>query len=260
MPYDTLLVEVQEPCGLITINRPDKLNALNRTVLDELERALRQLEADPAARVIVLTGAGEKAFAAGADIRELAGLSPAEAIRHARAGQRLMGLVSDSPRPVVAAINGFALGGGLELALACDIRIASDKAQLGLPEVSLGLIPGYGGTQRLPRVVPRGKALELILTGDRIGAAEALSIGLVDRVVPAAELAAQARALAAAIARRGPAAVSLAKRAVHVGVDSGLEAGLAYEAAQFGVVSGTADAREGCAAFLEKREPRFTGA
>lgn len=259
MTYETLLVERTEGTVLVTINRKEKLNALNTTVLKELESLVADLSADATVRAVILTGSGEKAFVAGADISELAKLNPQEAITRARLGQRVMDAIQNSPRPFIAAINGFALGGGLELALACDIRVASQNAKLGLPEVTLGLIPGYGGTQRLPRVLPRGKALELILTGEPVDATEAHRIGLVERVVEQPKLIDEARKIANAIAARGPVAVSLAKRAVHVGVEATMETGLAFEAAQFGVVYSSQDSAEGLSAFLDKRKPTFRG-
>ena len=259
MSYETLLVERTDSTALVTINRKEKLNALNTTVLRELQALVAELSADSSIRAVILTGAGEKAFVAGADISELAKLSPQEAIQRARLGQRVMDAIEQSPRPFIAAINGFALGGGLELALACDIRVASTNAKLGLPEVTLGLIPGYGGTQRLPRILPRGKALELILTGEPVDATEAHRIGLVERVVDQPKLIDEARKIATAIASRGPVAVSLAKRAVHVGVEASMETGLAFEAAQFGVVYTSQDSAEGLSAFLDKRKPTFRG-
>ena len=259
MAHDTLLVERTDTTALVTINRPDKLNALNSAVLADLESLVRELSADATVRAVILTGAGEKAFVAGADIKELGALSPAEAVDRARLGQRVFGAIEASPKPFIAAINGFALGGGLELALACDIRVASETAKMGLPEVSLGLIPGYGGTQRLPRVIARGKALEMIMTGDPVDAKEAHRIGLVDRVAAPAALLDEARAVAASIAKRGPVAVSLAKRAVHTGVEQPMKDGLETEATLFGKVYESADSKEGTSAFLEKRKPNFTG-
>ena len=259
MSYETLLVERSDSVVLVTINREKKLNALNTVVLRELEQVTSELSADATVRAVILTGAGEKAFVAGADISELAKLSPQEAIGRARLGQRVMNAIQSSPRPFIAAINGFALGGGLELALACDIRIAATTAKLGLPEVTLGLIPGYGGTQRLPRVLSRGKALELILTGEPVDAAEALRVGLVERVVAPDQLKDEARKVASSIAARGPVAVALAKRAVHVGTEQSLDTGLEFEAAQFGVVYTTQDSAEGLSAFLDKRKPTFRG-
>jgi enoyl-CoA hydratase len=259
MSYESLLVERQDALAQITINRPTKLNALNNLALGELEQVVKELEADASVRAVVLTGAGTKAFVAGADIGEMADITPAEAGAHAARGQRVMSLIEGSRLPYIAAINGFALGGGLELALACDIRIAAETAQLGLPEVTLGLIPGFGGTQRLPRVLPRGKALELILSGDRVDAKEAYRIGLVDRLATSADLLAEAHKLARTIARRAPQAVALAKRSVHVGVENDMNSGLAYEAAQFAIAFSTADHTEGIKAFLEKREASFTG-
>lgn len=259
MTYETLRIERAGTTALVTINREKKLNALDTTVLRELQALVLELSADAGVRAVILTGAGQKSFVAGADISELARLSPQEAIARARLGQLVMNTIEASPRPFIAAINGFALGGGLELALACDIRIASTNAKLGLPEVTLGLIPGYGGTQRLPRILSRGKALELILTGEPVDAHEAHRIGLVERVVDQPQLLDEARKVASAIALRGPVAVALAKRAVHVGVEQSMDTGLAFEAAQFGVVYTTQDAAEGLSAFMDKRNPTFRG-
>jgi enoyl-CoA hydratase len=207
--------------------------------------------------VLVVTGAGEKAFVAGADIAELAALDALSGRETSRRGQRIFRELELCPKPVIAAVNGFALGGGCELALACHMRIASDNAQFGLPEVGLGVIPGYGGTQRLARLVGRGRALEMVLTGRRVGAEEALRMGLVNRVVPLASLLDEARALAAAILANGPVAVRAALEAVQRGLDVPLEAGLELEANIFGVVCATEDMREGLRAFLEKRKPAF---
>ena len=253
MNYEHLLVEVSDAVAVVTLNRPKVLNALNAALLNELDAALDALGADDAVRAVIVTGAGEKAFAAGADIQELAALSSMEGQALAERGQRIFRKLETLGKPVIAAINGFALGGGCELAMAAAIRIASEIARLGQPEVKLGLIPGYGGTQRLPRLVGRGAALKLLLTGEMISASEALRIGLVDEVVPASELLGRAKALASAIAAVAPIAVSQCLAAVRVGCDLPLDEALAHEAALFGVCCGTADKTEGTRAFLEKR-------
>jgi len=256
--YEYLIV-TPGTVATVTINRPDKLNALNSSVVAELRRALTELEADDAVRCVILTGAGEKAFVAGADIGEMQDMTPQQAVRFVEDGQDLMNRFEASRLPIIAAVNGFALGGGCELALAADIRIASAKAKLGLPEVKLGLIPGFGGTQRLARLVGKGKALELIMSADMINAEEAHRIGLVERVCDPAEVMAAATKLAETIASRSPAAVALAKRSVMRALETTQREGCTFEAAQFGVVNSTADKREGVAAFLEKRDPSFTG-
>jgi enoyl-CoA hydratase len=244
---------------VVVVNRAEKRNALNRAVLGELDEAVGQWEADPSLRAMILTGAGEKAFVAGADIAELASLTPAESEQYALRGQRILRRIETASKPSIAAINGYALGGGLELALACTMRVASAKAKLGLPEVRLGTIPGFGGTQRLPRLVGRARALELMLAGEPAGAAEALRIGLVDRVVDETELMDTARSLAARLLSGGPLAVGWAMRAVDLGLNTGIEEGLRYEAAAFGLSAASEDRREGMQAFLEKRAPLFTG-
>jgi enoyl-CoA hydratase len=255
----TLLVEREGAIATITLNRPEVLHALNATMFDELEDVFNVLAADEAVRCILLTGSGERAFAAGADIRGLADLNAAEGEEKARRGQRVMTQIERSDKPVIALLNGVALGGGCELALACTLRIASATAKLGLPEVKLGLIPGYGGTQRLTRLVGRGNALRLILTGEFVPAAEALRIGLVNEVVDPAALLTRGREIAAMIATVAPLAVSAAMEAVSQGEDVSLEAGLAIEAEAFGCLFDTADKREGVAAFLEKRPAIWTG-
>ncbi len=258
--YETLLLEISDSIATVTINRPEVLNALNAQVFNNLEAIFTHLAADPAVRAILLTGAGPKAFAAGADIKELSLTDSASAQHLALRGQSIFSLISNCGKPVIACINGFALGGGCELALACTLRIASDTARLGQPEVKLGLLPGYGGTQRLPRLVGPSAALKLILTGDIISATEALRIGLVDEVVPAFDLLARARALALQIAAVAPLAVAASIEAVNRGADLPLPEALALEATHFGRLAGTADKHEGVRAFLEKRPPNFTGA
>ena len=252
--------EVQGKVATITIDRPKALNALDPATLNELSAAIDQLEASAAGGAI-LTGGGEKAFVAGADIRVLADVRSADSARgYARQGQEILARISRSKKPVVACINGYALGGGLELALACHFRYASGRAKLGLPEVTLGLIPGYGGTQRLSRLVGRGLATELILTGEPIDAAEALRIGLVNQVFEDKEaMLAAAHQTLETIASRGPVAVKLALEALEVGLNTDLPSGLDKEADLFGVACSTADAAEGTKAFLEKRPAEFTG-
>jgi enoyl-CoA hydratase len=259
MPDSTILVARDGHVATVTINRPETLNALNAAALDALRRALLDLRHDGAIRAVVVTGAGPKAFVAGADIRELAALDPAGARALAERGQHVFDLVERLGKPVIAAVNGFALGGGCELALACTLRIAADTAKLGQPEINLGLIPGYGGTQRLARLVGRGRALELLLTGDPVDAQEAWRLGLVNRVVPAADVVPAAQALAARLASKAPHAVRAILDAVARGLDGSLAEGLAYEASLFGLVTATDDMKEGTRAFLEKRAPAFTG-
>lgn len=258
--YENLTVERKGAVGIITVNRPKSLNALSRATVAELAAAIEELNADDAIRAIVLTGAGEKAFVAGADISEFNALRSAEeAAEYARAGQAVLNRIERLPKPVIAAINGYALGGGCELAMACDIRIAADIARLGQPEINLGIIPGYGGTQRLTRLVGKGMAKLLVLGGDPITAQEAQHIGLVDMVVPAAELMPKAMELAEKLAAKAPVALRLCKQAINEGAESSLAAGLDHEAALFGVVFDTEDRVEGVSAFLEKRKPAWKG-
>ena len=257
--FANLLLEREGPIAIVTVNRPKVLNALNTQTLQELDRAIALLAADAGVHAVVLTGAGEKAFVAGADISELASLTPAAARDHAAMGQRVFDAIERMGKPVIAAINGYALGGGCELAMACTIRIASETAKLGQPEVNLGLIPGFAGTQRLPRLVGAGRALELLLLGDPIDAGEALRIGLVNKVVAPAALAEEARRVAAALAAKAPLAVRYILEAVHGGAQSTLAEGQAAEAALFGLTAATDDMREGTRAFLEKRNPEFKG-
>lgn len=259
MAFDNLLLERDDAIAIVTINRPRVLNALDRATLDELRRAMVDLRQDQTVRAIVITGSGERAFAAGADIRELADQSPAGLREQARAGQHVFALIERLGKPVIAAINGYALGGGCELAMACTLRLAADTAQLGQPEIMLGLIPGYGGTQRLPRLVGRGRALQLLLLGSPVGAVEAERIGLVNRVVPQARLLPEARALATTLADRAPLATELLLEAVHRGSELPLDEGSALEAGLFGLAGASDDMREGTRAFLEKRAPVFRG-
>ncbi len=252
-----VLIERDGHLAIVSVNRPAKLNALDGQTIAELDAAFAALGADAAVGAIVLTGAGEKAFVAGADIGVLAKQGVLDGKDNAQAGQALTLRIENLGKPVIAAINGYAFGGGLELALACDLRFAAQTAKLGLPEVSLGIIPGYGGTQRLPRLVGSGVALQMILTGDPVTADEALRIGLVNGVFAPGELLASCKAIAAKIVSRGPTAVALAKQAVRRGVHMPLAEGLQLEADLFGIVSSTAEMKEGMAAFLEKRKPSW---
>lgn len=259
MPFDNLLLEQDGPVAVVTVNRPKVLNALNAATIAELGRMFADLKADDSVRVVILTGAGEKSFVAGADIGELAANSASGAQAVALTGQGVFARIEQLGKPVIAAVNGFALGGGCELAMACTLRLAADSARFGQPEVNLGLIPGYAGTQRLPRLVGKGVALDLLLTGRMVKADEALAIGLVNRVVPGAELMTAARALAADLAGKPPRSLEYILTAVHRGIDLPLEAGTDLEASLFGVVSSTSDMREGTSAFLEKRSATFSG-
>jgi enoyl-CoA hydratase len=260
MQYEQVLFDVEAGgIALVTVNRPDKLNALSAAVIAELRDAFERIEKDSAIRGMILTGAGPKAFVAGADIKELGALSPVEMRSAALRGQETFRLLETSSKPSVAAINGFALGGGLELAMACTVRFASENARMGQPEVKLGLVPGYGGTQRLPRLIGRGRALEMLLAGDPVTAAEALRIGLVNAVVPQAELLGFCRTWLGKVLANAPLAVALAMEAVDVGLNVGLEEGLRLEAASFGLCAATEDGREGTRAFLEKRTAVFAG-
>jgi enoyl-CoA hydratase len=257
--WETLLLSIDGPIATITLNRPQVLNALNALLLRELDEAVCELAVDPSVRAILITGAGEKAFAAGADIAELATTDDKTGEALALRGQGVFGRIETCGKPVIACINGFALGGGCELALACTFRIASENARLGQPEVKLGILPGYGGTQRLPRLVGRSAALRLILTAEMIPAAEALRIGLVDEVVPAAALLEAARTLALKIVPQAPLAIAASMEAVQWGADLPLGEALALEARTFGRLCASADKREGVAAFLEKRPAIFVG-
>ena len=259
MAFENILVERDGAVAVVTINRPKVLNALNSQTLDELGRVILDLTDDAAVRAVILTGAGEKSFVAGADINELSVLTPDGGRDHALRGQRVFDLIEHMGKPAIAAINGYALGGGCELALACTIRIAADTARLGQPEINLGLIPGYAGTQRLSRTVGRGRALELLLTGDQISAAEALRLGLVNRVVPAADLMAEAKRLAVTLASKAPIATRYILEAVHQGLEMPFPEAQVFEATLFGLAASTEDMREGTKAFLEKRRPDFKG-
>ena len=259
MAYQHLSVSVQDRIATLTVNRPDKLNALNATLIGELGAAINEMQARDDVAGIILTGAG-RAFVAGADIAELTGVSALEGKRLARRGQEIFRRFETSPKPTVAAVNGFALGGGCELAMACQIRIAADGAKFGQPEVKLGLIPGYGGTQRLPRLVGRGRALQLLLTGEMIDAQEAFRIGLVNRVVAPDQLMPAATAMIQQMLMNAPLGIAACIDIVDRGLEMPLDDALALEATQFGVLITTADTAEGTKAFLEKRPPRFSGA
>jgi enoyl-CoA hydratase len=259
MSFENILLEIREPLAIVTLNRPKVLNALNQATFTELESAFKELAASENVRAVLLTGAGEKAFAAGADIQELAAISATEGQRLAARGQRILELIEDCGKPVIACINGFALGGGCELAMACTVRLASETAKLGQPEVKLGLLPGYGGSQRLPRLIGKGAALKLLLTGEIISAAEAFRLGLVDDVVPAAYLLKRGEELALAMAANAPLAIRQTIDAVHAGYDLPLRQALDLEASLFGVCCATEDKAEGTRAFLEKRQPVWKG-
>ncbi len=256
MSYENIVLEKRAGIAFLCVDRPSALNALNAATIGELEHAIEDVAKDEGVGALVWHGEG-KAFIAGADIKELATLTPIEAKRLARRGQLLLGRLEGMGKPSVAAINGFALGGGCEVALACTLRVAGNRARLGLPEVGLGLIPGYGGTQRLPRIVGKGRALELILTAEMIGAEEAHRIGLVNRIVDDAELLEAATALAKRMMANAPLAVEAAMESVHRGSDLALDDGLVFETCQFGVLAGTEDMSEGTQAFVEKRKPEF---
>ncbi|HET7791380.1 MAG TPA: enoyl-CoA hydratase-related protein [Gemmatimonadales bacterium] len=259
MAYQTLLFDIRDGIAFITINRPDKLNALNDQVVAELGQAADRLAAEGAIRGAILTGAGPKAFVAGADIADLAKQGPFDGKARAQRGQGVLRRIETCGKPVIAAVNGFALGGGCELAMACHLRVASENAKFGQPEVKLGIAPGYGGTQRLPRLVGKGVALELILTGEMIDAKEAYRIGLVNKVVPAADLLAESEKMLRGILSMGPLAVRLSMEAVDSGLEMTLDEGLLLEANHFGLLAATHDMKEGLTAFLEKRAAKFEG-
>ncbi len=260
MPYHDILFEADDAgIALVTVNRPDKRNALSRGVVAELKDAFDTVAGDAGLRGAILTGAGSKAFVAGADIAELAAMNPLETRDYALAGQAVFRMLETARKPWVAAVNGYALGGGLELAMACAVRFASDNADLGQPEVKLGLIPGFGGTQRLPRLVGRGRALQMLLSGDAVSAAEAHRIGLVNAVVPQSELISYCRTWLAKALSNAPVALAMTMQAVDTGLETDLETGLRFEAAAFGLCAATSDCKEGTRAFLEKRRAVFTG-
>jgi enoyl-CoA hydratase len=257
MSYQNILVEKRDRIAVLTVNRPQVLNALNAATLEEIGAAIRELGEDDGVGVVIVTGAGEKAFVAGADIAELAAMTAISARRTSLRGQEIFASIENLGKPVIAAVNGYALGGGCELALACTMRVASEKAKIGLPEVTLGIIPGYAGTQRLARLVGKGRAFEIMLTGKPVDAAEAHRIGLVNRVVPAEELMSACTAIANLILANGPIAVRFALDSVNHGLETTLEEGSRLEATFFGLISATEDMHEGLNAFLEKRKPVF---
>jgi len=259
MNFENLELDISASVAIVTIARPTKLNALNRKTISELTDAFRQLMEDPAVRVVIITGSGDRAFVAGADISEIRDLDAVSARRFAADGQDLMRRIESAEKPVIAAINGFALGGGLELALACHLRLASADARLGLPEIKLGIMPGFGGTQRLGRVVGRARALEMVLTGEPVDAAAAERMGLVNRVLPADDLLDTAKALAGQLAKAAAESVRGILQAMDIGLESTVEQGIALETARFALCCSTDDMREGTRAFLEKRPPQFTG-
>ena len=258
--FENLQLARDGAVAVLTLDRPRVLNALNSQTLDEVRRAVLEIGADDAIRAAIVTGAGDRAFAAGADLREVAGLRPHEAREHARRGQHVLDVIENLGKPVIAAINGFALGGGCELAMACTFRFAADTARLGQPEIDLGLIPGFAGTQRLARLIGKGPALELLLTGRQVAADEALRLGLVHRVVPAARLMEEARLFAGGLAEKPPLAMRYILEAVHRGIDLTMDRGQSLEAGLFGLAASTEDMREGTSAFFEKRKPVFRGA
>jgi len=257
MTYETLLIEKKNNIARVTINRPDKLNALNALAKKELNDAFEELKGNSAVDVVILTGSGEKAFVAGTDIKELTVLNEESGKEFSSGGQKVFDLIENLGKPVIAAVNGYALGGGCELALACHFRVASESAKFGQPEVNLAVIPGYGGTQRLARLVGKGRALEMILTGDPIDAAEAFRIGLVNKVVPPADLLSTCEAIAGKISSKGQIAVRLALKAVNMTQETNLSDGQDLEASLFGLCCGSEDFHEGTAAFMEKRKPAY---
>src|SRR5712675_887789 len=259
MALENVLYETKGAIAYVTLNRPKVLNALNQQTWEELRAAFSNARDDAGVRGVILTGAGDKAFIAGADIGELARITAVEAERSSTYGQDVLNLIENLGKPVIAAINGFALGGGCETAMACTIRIAAENARFGQPEVKLGIIPGYGGTQRLPRLVGKGRALQLILTGDLIDAHEAYRIGLVNEVVPAADLISRCEAILKQIDANAPLAIRYAIDAVNEGVDTDLSSGLKLEAKYFTLAAGTDDRKEGTSAFVQKRAPQFQG-
>ncbi len=257
--FETLLIKKEDSIGLVTLNRPDVLNALNRQTIKDLTVAMEAFRADDAIRGVILTGSGDQAFAAGVDMDELGALTAAEAKAMAQEGQALMDLIENLGKPVIAALNGYAIGGGCELALACTLRIAAEHARFSLPEVRMGLIPGFGGTQRLPRLIGKSGALQMILSGDMSDAQEAYRFGLIDEIVPKDKAVARAEAILLTIGSNAPLAVRFALEAVNAGMEMSQAQGLQLEAALFGLAASSEDVKEGMAAFLARRRPRFTG-
>ncbi|HHY27446.1 MAG TPA: enoyl-CoA hydratase/isomerase family protein [Desulfitobacterium dehalogenans] len=258
MAYETILVDIADGIATVTLNRPEVLNALNSQVFNELGDAALELGADPSVQAVIITG-GDKVFAAGADIKQMANLSAVDAAIGDKPSHRAFNLIEKIPKPVIASVAGFALGGGCELTLVCDVRIAADSAQFGLPEIKLGILPGAGGTQRLPRLIGAGKAKELIFSGDFINADEALRVGLVNKVVPADQLGEETLKMAKRFAAQGAVALRLAKSAIDEGLRMDLEAGMQYEHKCFSLLFATEDQKEGMRAFIEKRPPDFKG-
>ena len=259
MEFTNLLFENKDGVAIITLNRPKALNALDQATLEELNQIADRIAQDTSVKVVIITGSGEKAFVGGADITQMQPMTAIESRYFSKFGQGVFNKIENLPQPVIAAINGYALGGGCELAMACDVRFASDKAKFGQPEVTLGITPGFAGTQRLARLVGKGRAKELLYTGEIINADEAYRIGLVNKVVPAEELMSVVKALAEKILSRAPIAVQLCKAAVNEGLDTDLETGTAYEAEVFALCFATADQKEGMGAFVEKRKAQFIG-
>lgn len=259
MAYKNILFEVKDRIAYVTINRPQVLNALNIETVEELSKVFSAIEEDEKVASVILTGAGEKAFVAGADIGELVKLDALGGRDFSLNGQRVFNQIENLSKPVIAAVNGFALGGGCELALACTLRVAAETARFGQPEINLGIIPGYGGTQRLARLVGKGRALEMVLTGNMVSAEEAYRIGLVNKVAPLSELMGETKKLAEVIMSKGPIAVRLAMVAINQGLQMSLQQGLQMEASLFGLTCATEDMKEGTSAFLEKRKPAFKG-
>jgi len=257
MEYQTISLDTRDRIAYVTINRPDKLNVLNHQVMSELKDAFTKIKSDTSIDTVILTGSGEKAFVAGADIKELDQLNMLSGKEFSEQGQEIFNLIENLGKPVIAAVNGYALGGGCELALACHIRIASENAKFGQPEVNLGIIPGYGGTQRLSRIIGKGRAMEMILTGNQIDAQEAYRIGLVNKVVPLGELVPTAEALAKTIISKGQVAIRMALKAVNASMETTQSGGQHLEATLFGICCGTEDFKEGTSAFLEKRKAEF---
>jgi len=259
MEFKNLIFQQEDGIAIITLNRPKALNALNSETMKELDQLVGSIDANPGIKIVIITGGGEKSFVAGADISEMQNMNALEGRSWGRFSQAVFNKIENLPQPVIAAVNGYALGGGCELAMSCDIRIAAENAKFGQPEVLLGVIPGFAGTQRLPRLIGKGRAKELMFTGDQIDAQEAYRIGLVNKVVPAAELMDAAKKMAAKIMSRGPIAVQLCKSAVNEGMDMDLDSGQAYEREAFGVCFATDDQTEGMKAFVEKRPAKFIG-
>ncbi len=258
-PYANLHLERDSSLAVLTVNRPEKLNALNRDTIESLAGFFLDVATDTGIAAVIVTGSGGRSFVAGADIEEVSGLTALEGREWGLRGQQMLRRIESLEKPVIAAINGYALGGGLELAMACHLRVASTNARLGQPELKLGIVPGFGGTQRLPRIVGKGRALEMLLTGDPVDAGQALAMGLVNRVVEPAELLEEAKNLARRILRNGPVAIALTLQAVHRGLEMPLAEALEWEVAQYALSCATEDVREGTRAFLEKRKPSFSG-